>query len=292
MDMVTVQDFQKEVNRWLKTKWQHADFNSELPTMKQTVEYMNTMLHHWEEEYESQFAETIAQQRALNGAPRTRAPISVMTLWSFVSNHVDDVDEIRLVCGAGTNSERTLVHFNCIVKHCEIEDDVGNGVKSISFDETKGFVKQGTTIFSLAVRAEALMTSAFGNDVNERWLAAPDGFRAQFHICPCCQNKIRLADFGDGDDRQAVCDACNWVSHGKYYYWSEITDQVTFRKEINYLKREQKYIKVMEEIMNSLSNALDEMEKAYNGRPKSFPEMDEEYKEKLRKLLKRAGERL
>lgn len=284
--MEKVLELQKEVNRWLKVKWQHADYNRELPTVSDTIAEMKALLSNWESLHGHEFISAVNQTRESLGHPKTYASVSVQTLWGFTFVPATENTPPRLlwVCGKGTDHERTIMSFDCVIKHCELEDDVGNGVKSISASSED--LAEDAAIMGIALRAEALESSVDGYDINVRWLSAPVDFRRKHTICPKCQGELETYH---SDSRVCLeCHRCGWESHKNYDYESDFAEEKAFSKECRFLAKKEKYQADADSALKTTEASIKAAVSVYKKRPKGCYKIDTNYRNAFIRMCEEA----
>lgn len=232
----TVGGLVQELNRWVKVKWLHADYNRDLPDVQDVLMYFQRLFEPAGQEYRNAVSNTHRDfyKEQGNEQPDQCCDFDTLTLLDVF---VQDND---LVLCTWLGGERIpVLTFHMDIKHMALKDDICEAVKDISCDgdtETKL-----VDILCSVVRKQ----DATGVDAIQRWWLAADVYRRKHPICPVCgSGNIRIirnddCSGGCGPGR-CVCDHCDWDSHGKrYYYKSDLCDKDAFQKEVKYLKKVQ-----------------------------------------------------
>lgn len=281
--MDTIQDFQKEVNKWLKLQWQKADTVGEMPSLDDAASYMSRTFKHWMEYNEREVLKKIREGREGKGLPATNATLEVLTLMDFSVDRETQV--IRLATATGTDNERTLCTFSTVMKHLEIDGEAADSVKSISVTDGDS----NADLSYLAYTAYDLLSFSDKEDIVARWLSSNKWFRSQHPICPRCQSPVRRSG-GDGP-RPVICDQCDWESYRKYHYLTEFAEQDAFLKEQAATIREAKYIDDMDRAIEELDMAMKKVGAIYTLR-KAPVALKGSYLDKLHGIFKKAMEEM
>lgn len=281
--MDTIQDFQKEVNKWLKLQWQKADTVGEMPSLDDAASYMSRIFKQWMGSNEREILKKIREDRESKGLPATNASLEVLTLMDFSVDRETQV--IRLAAATGTDNERTLCTFSTVMKHLEIDGEAADSVKSISVTDGDS----NADLSSLSYTAYDLLSFTDKEDIVARWLSSSKGFQARHPICPKCQAPVRRS-CGDGPQK-VICDQCNWESYRKYDYLSEFTERGNFVKEQASTIREAKYIDDMDQAIEELDMAMKKVGAIYT-KKKAPVALRVSYLDKLQGIFKKAMEKI
>ena len=229
----TVGGLVQELNRWLKVKWLHADYNKQLPNARDVLDYFKRLFESAGREYGG------AVRNSHEDFYKERGKEQPDQCWDFDTLTLLDTSvqgsDLVLFTWLGGEQIPVLV-FRMDIQHIALEDDTCEAVKSVSNDddaETKL-----VDILCSFVRKQ----DATGVDVIQRWQLASDFYREKHPICPVCGNgNIRIVpndDWSSSGPGRYVCDYCDWESNGqKYYYKSDLGDKDAFNKEVKYLKK-------------------------------------------------------
>lgn len=229
----TVGGLVRELNRWLKVKWLHADYNKQLPNARDVLDYFKRLFESAEREYGSVVCKARADFYKEQGKEQPDQCCDFDTL-TLLDTYVRGNDLVLFTWLGGEQIPILLFHMD--IQHIALEDDACEAVKSVSNDndaETKL-----VDIMCSVVRKQ----DATGVDVIQRWQLASDFYREKHPICPVCGNgNVRIVpndDWCSSGPGRYVCDYCDWESNGKkYYYKSDLGDKDAFQKEVKYLKK-------------------------------------------------------
>lgn len=280
MEIKTVSDIVNEMNRWLKVKWQHADYHRVLPDAYCAFLYMQDLGMHealpsLRNDYQSLCEE--------NGFPDSRTNPMVFGLLDLVLEENEGQSSICFVTWLN-GQEHVLLRFALDIQHLENGEDSCDAVKSISCDTEEDTLLQDIIMKAIGLQLET------GLDFNTRWLAAPESYRSNHPICPVCGGGARLGCEENNGKRRLVCDCCDWVSHKKYYSLSEYTAAQAFQHEIQYQKKLELTNIEISMAHEVFLQALGQLSDAYNNK-KKFHMSESQYLSALdgyRKLIDKA----
>ena len=120
----------------------------------------------------------------------------------------------------------------------------------------------------VAVKAALEKQETQGLQVTDRWLMAPEQFRAAPPICPQCgAPTVRLADYGR-DGTYLGCDTCGWHAHAPALgSVAALTEESVFKAELDVVRQAKEAEMALQKVLDEL------MEKA-----EELPGMVEEYR--------------
>lgn len=276
MEIKTVSDLVTEMNRWLKVKWQHADYHCSLPDAWSAISYMRKL------EVDAALRppkETCRKLYEEHGVTQSETDIMIFGLVELILEETPEQNSICLITWLN-GEEHVLLRFTLDIHHLEDGDDACNAVKFISCDT------EGDTLLQDIVMEAVRLQLETGLDLNTRWLSAPESYRDDHPICPVCGSGVRLEYFEDHSaKRNAVCDFCEWGSHKKFYYISEYTEAGSFQHELQYQKKIELTSKEIEAAEALFLQAINRLSEAY-GNKKKFRMTDSQYLSALDKYTK------
>lgn len=247
---------EKELNRWLKMKWSHADFNRELPTQEDLTAYMKKEF----DKIADFFATSVLKQdrayRKENGLmQKDLNPDFYMLTMMDIRSLGAPANTLSLGAWRGTEFH-PLVTYHLDIRHMEQDGDKQNAVKSVTCD------LPDTPLLDIISEEARQQTEAQPN-LSERWLNASEQFREKHPICPACGGPVRLESRCSDRAVHAFCECCSWESqYPQYYYLSDCCDKKKFEKELRFLGRLDRFRQALGEAKAEAQEAVNRFIKA------------------------------
>lgn len=280
---MTIKDLTDEVNRWLRVKWQHANYNRELPTISSTANYMDGLIKKEIANNDYVICKTDNVRRQEDSLESTCASATVRMRLRLDARWDDDGPQSLCLVSMVERDESTLLFFPLTVKRCEDGEDVCDGVQEIacSHDET-------TTLLDVFHSAAKFQHSLFPG-INERWAAATKKFREENPICPVCGGDVDISSYDESNNglRRVHCECCGWVPRGKAYYKSDCAEGDFFEKELRYLKKIQDFTAAKTQAETGMDQSVQAFAKLVGRCPE-----EPECREMLRKSISIAVKKL
>lgn len=261
-----------ELNRWLKMKWSHADFNRELPTANGLFAYCKKLTDELGRTYESELAKEDLRLCLEAGRPELHR--------RHISFHVLTLMDLRLVREPQPSlelfawmrgEEAAVIHFDLHVKHLEQDGDTCNAVKSVSAEPG-----QAERPILDILREEVSAQFQIQPDAAARWLSAPSSFREAHVMCPVCGNSELHISYPADDFRQTcgfiTCDACDWSSYReRFHYRSELAEERVFKRELKYLRQMTEFQLALQSAATAFESAVDTLQQEMKKGPEKAP---------------------
>lgn len=229
----TIGGLVQELNRWLKVKWLHADYNKQLPSAQNLLDYLKRLFESAGREYGGAVRNSHEDFYKEQGKEQPDQCWDFDTL-TLLDTSVQGSDLVLFTWLGGEQIPILVFHMD--IQHLALDDDACEAVQSVSNDDDAE-TKLVDILCSVVRKQDATEMDAI-----QRWQLASDFYREKHPICPVCGNgHIRIVpndDWGGGGPGRYVCDYCDWESHGKqYYYKSDLSSKDAFQKEVKYLKK-------------------------------------------------------
>lgn len=221
---MTANDIQAEMNRWLKLKWHHADYNTELPTAQMALNRFNEIIM---AEIKSGEAEACMVCSPLLGQSANSS------IWTrvFVDTDIEQQDQtpakkLRFIAYV-EGIKVSLMSFNLDMRHEVDGEDTCHAVKAV--ERIAGDASSVSLLEMLFTASQRL--HATSKNVFSLWLQTPASYREKHLICPACGSDASMChtDYGR---RTVCCTCCHWCGHWKYYYANEFVQELAFSKEL------------------------------------------------------------
>ena len=274
MKEFTLLSLESEINRWLKVKWEHADYHRELPNQ-------SAALCRMKEIFEKELKDCVWHGGTLASCREKFAVIvnqDIDTLTLLDADRLTEGDKSDFRIITWINGIATpIASFAITTKYFEDEDDKCLAVKSI-----KCLSSEDMNIEQILLRAACLQSESKLDHLH-RWLATPEEYRREHPVCPSCGGAIYLSRCDNSGANNMVCESCNWVSHHKYYYTTEYVEEKMVMKEYRRIQKENITQQAVNEMEGNIQQCLDVL-KEINHNTGKYLFSNEQYLQTLARL--------
>lgn len=264
----TIGALAEELNRWLKMKWSHADYNRELPTSHDLYSYVQKLMPEMAAAYRHGLAEEDLRLCAAAGRPELHLEHITFFVLTMLDTHLLTEPEPALEFFSWMAGEQMpVIRFALEVKRLDMEGDACDAVKSVSVPlpqvETP-LMKLFCDLLNQQFAAEP--------DPAARWLAAPAAYRERHLMCPVCGGSelhVCKEDSYGSHSGPIACDYCDWISDKeRFYYRSDLANEAAFKRELKYLRQKAAFKAAVQTADNAFQTAVDTLTKEMEKAPK------------------------